>query len=65
MANNRLYIEDTATGERFMLAKGWGDGWEVYPLAHQLTDWLKCRDMAAAIGQPKTTLRLVTENDLP
>ena len=27
MANNRLYIIDTRTGEKFMLAKSMGGGW--------------------------------------
>lgn len=36
MSNNRLYIKDTETGEKFLLAKGWGNGWRLfYPIEYK------------------------------
>jgi hypothetical protein len=66
MANNRLYIVDTETGDRFLLAKGFG-GWE-RPAMHQPTavfDWLLAHDADAAcsLGGP-SKLRLMTESEV-
>lgn len=44
--NNRLYIEDTATGERLLLAKSFGAGWVMWPTPGQLNDWLWGRGTA-------------------
>lgn len=69
MANNRLYLVDLENGEKFMLAKGWGSGWVVWdcpqgkPLAEQLHEWLQHRDIESAIGNPKSYLTIMTEND--
>lgn len=65
MANNRLWIEDTETRERILLAKSLGGGWDVRLDADELARWLDLRDTYAAFGsaQGKTTLRLVAEND--
>ena len=69
MANNRLYIEDTTDGAQFMLAKGWGSGWDVWdrPNAEErieaLCEWLEGRDTGSASGHGKSKLRIVTEND--
>lgn len=60
MANNRLFIECTQTGDRVMLAKGYG-AWEArdsYEPAVQ--DFLRQHDGAGAQGE-RTTLRLVDE----
>lgn len=68
MANNRLYIQDTETGETFMLAKGFGGEWSVLALcADDLEAWLndgdRVRDVVASeVGA--TLLRLVTEDEL-
>ena len=69
MANNRLYLEDTATGDRLLVASSMGGGWRWHPLHSAITAWLIARDIEAAFGnacemQP-TSLRLVTENELP
>jgi hypothetical protein len=65
VANNRLYLEDTATGERLLLAKSFGAGWTLWPTPSQLNEWLICRDEAAAYGPDQDTattqLRLLTE----
>jgi hypothetical protein len=69
MANNRLYLVDVENGEKFLLAKGWADGWQVWDcaqgksLAEQLHEWLKHRDIEAAVGNPKSYLTIMTEND--
>lgn len=62
MANNRLYLEDTETGDRILLAKGWGF-WQWHPDAEDLTEWLRNRDIASACGPDGTDtwLRLVTD----
>jgi hypothetical protein len=64
MANNRLYIVDTATGDKFMLAKSCTGEWNPpsVPLADDLEKWLRGRDGIAAIGGHYSALRLVTEN---
>jgi hypothetical protein len=65
MANNRLYIENTRTGERMIFCKTMGDGWYVFD-PEELGDWLgiDCHD-AAMWGNcwANTELRLVAEND--
>lgn len=69
MANNRLYIEDTETGELLMVAKSFGDGWHWRKSDDEINDWLekKKRDFEATSGSTSgtwTTLRLVTEHEL-
>lgn len=74
MANNRLYIVDEDTGERFLLAKSMGRGWYFFAgdgveeRIAKLNDWLSVsflRDAAAALRDSRTTrLRLVTEREL-
>lgn len=65
MANNRLYIEDTETGERHLLAKGFGSLWSLAGGDEKLHDWLNTgdRDRTASESGP-TKLRLVTEDTL-
>jgi hypothetical protein len=71
MANNRLYLYDPEEGDKFLLAKGWGDGWAVWgggtgnerPLEDRLQEWLDARDVSAAYNMERTTLRLITEAD--
>jgi hypothetical protein len=64
MANNRLFIEDTETGEQFLLAKGFGDLWSpVGNLTDKLDEWLNTGDRdRAASNHGATKLRLVTED---
>ena len=57
MANNRLYLVDTETGEKCLLAKGWGCAWELWD-ADKLSHWLRGR-----IGDGGTDLIIGTEND--
>jgi len=68
MANNRLYIVDTETGQQLMVAKSFGEGWNWRLDADQINNWLEetQRDCAASFGNPssaKTQLKLVTENE--
>lgn len=69
MANNRLYIYDPETGEKFMIAKAFSDGWRVKDhekLGHDLEAWLDGRDMSATYGGTGSTeLKLLTEGDIP
>lgn len=62
MANNRLYLEDTETGERLLVAKGWGN-WEWREDAEVITTWLRNRDIGSACGPDgsPTALRLITD----
>ncbi len=62
MANNRLYLLDTETGERILVAKGWGV-WHWLEDADRLTEWLKGRDPGPASGPDgaETNLKLVTD----
>ena len=71
MANNRLYIIDTAARERFMIMKSMGHGWYVRArnkdepcMCARLEDWLDKRDRPSYgnISAEPTKLRLVTEN---
>ena len=67
MADNRLFIIDTETGEKFCLCKSMSDGWYVKDatsLGDDLTEWLDMRDIDAAYGtgDTQTKLILVTEN---
>lgn len=68
MANNRLFIRDTMTGERIMLAKSMGEGWYI-PLgqAEKVEAWLDGRDIDSSYGNVvemrKTTLVLEDENN--
>lgn len=73
MANNRLYIKDTLTGESLMIAKSGGDGWyfrfwdneaqKVLSL-EEASDWLGMRDWKCQYGGDETTLKLLTEQQL-
>lgn len=64
MANNRLYIVDTDTGDVFMLCKSYGAGWDVCnnEMGEEFDMWLKGRDEKAQAGGDYTKLKLVTEN---
>lgn len=70
MANNRLYILDTETGEKFLLAKSMGDGWYIWSDPESFEDsfenWMEGRDIAASYGvldMKPTKLKLITENE--
>lgn len=75
MANNRLYIVDIETGEKFMLCKTMGRGWYCRetnpgedPIEKRLEDWLDNRDRGASYGNcfgGVTSLRLTTEAEFP
>lgn len=60
MANNRLYIVDPVTGERFMLAKSFGV-WCMCFTSEEFRLWLRSRDRASAAGERSTTLVLDTD----
>lgn len=64
MANNRLYIVDTDTGDAFMLCKSYGTDWGVFnsEMGDELDFWLKDRDRVAQKGGDYTKFKLVTEN---
>ena len=64
MANNRLYIVDTDTGDAFMLCKSHGAGWGVFnpEMGDELDFWLNGRDEVAQAGGDYTKFKLVTEN---
>ncbi len=66
MANNRLYILDAESGEKFCVAKSFGDGWEWRAVPEAITQWLKLRDPNASysnFGKNPSELRFVTENE--
>ena len=64
MANNRLYIKDTETGESILVAKSFGDGWDWRAEREELTNWLINRDWAGQdVGAELTALKLITEYD--
>ncbi|KKK78864.1 hypothetical protein LCGC14_2839290 [marine sediment metagenome] len=64
MANNRLYIVDTDTGDAFMLCSSCGAGWGVgnSEMGEELDMWLNGRDETAQAGGDYTKFKLVTEN---
>jgi hypothetical protein len=79
MANNRLYICDQKTGDKFLLLKSFGVGWNFwyggpYPRGDdsyiikridELVEWLDKRDEESSCGNSngKTDLFLVDENN--
>jgi hypothetical protein len=63
MANNRLYIVDTETGDKFLLCKSFGQ-WTMHPSSDEFDNWLKDRDIASTTGTEPTKLVLKTENEL-
>ena len=66
MANNRLYIRDSETGDHILLAKSFGHGWDVRLEEESLGRWLQQRDIEASYGNTgdlPTKLELVTENN--
>lgn len=65
MANSRLYIVDTETKEYFLLGKGFGRGWTLWPDANELQQFLEDRDWTGSIGGPanRTCLKLYDEYD--
>lgn len=68
MANNRLYIEDTETGDRLFVAKSFGQGWNWRADSEVISSWLKIymRDAAASFGNTcnnPSVLVFKTENE--
>jgi len=68
MANNRLFIEDSETGDRLMVAKSFGKGWDWRKSADQINEWLakRERDSLASFNDTlkiASTLRFRTENE--
>ncbi|KKN74786.1 hypothetical protein LCGC14_0386790 [marine sediment metagenome] len=54
MANRRLWIVDSKTGDRILLAKGWGEEWVTWPAGRlnggmtfqeRLNSWFELRDV--------------------
>jgi hypothetical protein len=66
MANNRLYIRDTQTGEKLLLAKSFGNGWALWESSvDKFEEWCASRDVQASYtntGGP-TMLELITEGE--
>lgn len=50
MANNRLYLVDTETGERQVLFKSGGEGWYVSADTDEIERWLTGRDIPCAVA---------------
>lgn len=70
MADNRLYLYDPETGEKFTLAKSTGSSWYIKDsdrFGAELDEWLSGRTDARATygGTGSTSLQLLTEGDLP
>jgi len=68
MTNNRLFILDTNTGEKFLLATSRFDGWSVSEpgaTGDALDEWLSVRDLEAAKDKVagRTALLLICESD--
>lgn len=66
MANNRLYLRDTETGDEIVLAKGYAGsaGWTLRG-GDSLVDWLDEHDVNASLGMGPTRLVLFDENHPP
>lgn len=66
MANNRLYLRDTETGEEILLAKGYAGsgGWSLRKEVEKLEDWLDQHDFDASLGG-NTRLVVYDENHPP
>ncbi len=70
MANNRLYLYDPDTKEKFMLAKCFGEKWEVWhedDFSKRFQEWIeKIEDDQAIYGASGSTkLKVLSEGDLP
>lgn len=74
MANNRLFVVDTETGDYKCLLKTMGDGW-YFPIPFRdskgdiMVDWLDRRDIGQSYGNCglddlPSKLVLMTENEL-
>lgn len=64
MANNRLYIVDSQSGEELMVAKTFGEGWQWTKTPEEVTEWLFLRDQEVAYSNSNpspTRLQLRTE----
>jgi hypothetical protein len=66
MANNRLYLRDTETGEEIVLAKGYAGsgGWTLRSETDSLCKWLDEHDFGSSIGG-HTKLVVYDENHPP
>lgn len=79
MANNRLYILDKTSGDKFLLAKSFGEGWNLWwpgsinddqtelllERINIFTAWINSHDLLASKGNCfyKTQLTFEAEND--
>jgi hypothetical protein len=66
MANNRLYIEGTETGNRLFVAKSYGGGWGWETAPDKINEWLaqRSRDWSASFGdKTPSKLQFRTENE--
>jgi hypothetical protein len=63
MANNRLYLRDSETGEEIILAIGRMDesDWDWVRSAEEMNAWLEDRDLISVLGSGPTKLVLVSE----
>lgn len=63
MANNRLYILDTETNEKLLLAKTFGDRWLLRIDSEIFYNWMKDRDIVCQTSNEPSKLKLITENE--
>lgn len=65
MANNRLYIHNTETGETLMIAKSFSDGWELRCTKKAIQSFLQRDDWKSSCSGGPSNFVLATEADLP
>ena len=65
MANNRIFLFNKATKEAILLAKSFGNGWEIRETKKALAEFMSKDDWdSSCIGGP-SNLVLLTEDQLP
>lgn len=64
MSNNRLYLQDTESGDFILLAKSYGGGWVFERTGDELTKWVSDRDKdSSRNANGSTRLKLLVESD--
>lgn len=62
MANNRLYILDTETNEKLLLAKSFGARWSIRVNEDVFNNWMIERDIGALTSDSApSSLKLITD----
>ncbi len=67
MANNSLWLYDTESDDKLLIAKGWPDSWDgdYDDRCGAIGKWIKNRDFKAASGNStKSAILLLTEDEL-